>query len=210
MGYIQVCRLNVAKYEWRFHDGESYYFIVIYKNYVRILRFHNSNPYFIWFQGTTYRLDLFLLFWPSRIFMKECWEEGNNIYYSLHCTVQEYYFGHSFFLCFKLIWYNFHWRLCESTRNENTTSPTGVKMYDWVAWFARFQWFSYLGMGFQLLSIDLTLKFWHSVYYIGHLVLPIFGLIGLIVLKRALNFILPSRLGIRSFLLLLTFSHMSQ
>ena len=66
-------------------------------------------------------------------------------------------------------------------------------MYDWVAWFARFQWFSYLGMGFQLLSIDLTLKFWHSVYYIGHLVLPIFGLIGVTVFKRALNFILPSR-----------------
>ena len=66
-------------------------------------------------------------------------------------------------------------------------------MYDWVAWFARFQWFSYLGMGFQLLSIDLTLKFWHSVYYIGHLVLPIFGLIGVTVFKSTLNFILPSR-----------------
>ena len=84
-------------------------------------------------------------------------------------------------------------RLCESTINENNTSSTGVKMYDWVAWFARFQWFSYLGMGFQLLSIDLTLKFWHSVYYIGHLVLPIFGVLGATVLKTALNFILPLR-----------------
>ena len=107
--------------------------------------------------------------------------------YTLHCTILDIHF-----LTFKLIWYIFHWRLCESTRNENTTSPTGVKMYDWVAWFARFQWFSYLGMGFQLLSIDLTLKFWHSVYYIGHLVLPIFGLIGLTVFKTALNFVLPS------------------
>ena len=76
-----------------------------------------------------------------------------------------------------------YFRLCESAMNENTTRSTGVKLYDWVAWFARFQWFSYLGMGFQLLSIDLTLKFWHSVYYIGHLVLPIFGVLGATVLK---------------------------
>ena len=84
-------------------------------------------------------------------------------------------------------------RLCELTMNENTKPSTGVKMYDWVAWFARFQWFSYLGMGFQLLSIELTLKFWHSVYYIGHLVLPIFGVISVTVLKTALKFILPFR-----------------
>ena len=86
-----------------------------------------------------------------------------------------------------------YFRLCESAMNENTTRSTGVKLYDWVAWFARFQWFSYLGMGFQLLSIDLTLKFWHSVYYIGHLVLPIFGVIGVTVLKTALNFCIPLR-----------------
>ena len=67
-------------------------------------------------------------------------------------------------------------------------------MYDWLAWFARFQWFSYLGMGFQLLSIELTMKFWHSVYYIGHLVLPVFYIIGLTLFKSFLNIVLPYKI----------------
>merc|ERR1719394_570120 len=65
-------------------------------------------------------------------------------------------------------------RLCQmrTDASNNTGNPNSVKLYDLVAWFARFQWFSYLGMGFQLLSIELTMKFWHSIYYIGHLGLP--------------------------------------
>ena len=55
--------------------------------------------------------------------------------------------------------------------------------FDWIGWFVRFQWFSYLGMGFRLLRIDTTLKFWSSIYFIGHLSLPAFYLVGLFVLK---------------------------
>ena len=78
-----------------------------------------------------------------------------------------------------------------SSSSDGSPSSAGLKMYDWVAWFARFQWFSYLGMGFQLLSIELTMKFWHSIYYIGHLVLPIFCIIGLTIFKPFLNMFLP-------------------
>ena len=47
----------------------------------------------------------------------------------------------------------------------------------------RFQWFSYLGMAFRLLRIDTTLKFWFSVYFIGHLSLPVFYVIGVVAIK---------------------------
>ena len=85
-----------------------------------------------------------------------------------------------------------HHRLSEMSSNLDST-PTAVKAYDWLAWFARFQWFSYLGMGFQLLSIDLTTKFWHSIYYIGHLGLPIFYVIGIMIVKPLSKIILPSK-----------------
>jgi len=65
--------------------------------------------------------------------------------------------------------------------------------YDTVSWFMRFQWFSYLGMGFQLLKVDTTLTFWHSIYYLGHTILPIFYLAGLFIVKPITNMMLPSR-----------------
>ena len=55
--------------------------------------------------------------------------------------------------------------------------------YDRVGWFFRMQEFTYLGMGFQLLRIDATMTFWSSVYYVGHLILPVLYLIGLLIVK---------------------------
>ena len=66
-----------------------------------------------------------------------------------------------------------------------------VKIYDFVAWFARFQWFSYLGMGFRLLRVDTTIRFWHSISYIGHLTLPLFYVLGWVVVKPLVNLVLP-------------------
>ena len=82
-------------------------------------------------------------------------------------------------------------RLCQATEANNSSTEKKVKVYDWIAWFARFQWFSYLGMGFQLLSIELTMKFWHSIYYIGHIGLPLFYIIGITVFKPILNKFIP-------------------
>lgn len=67
-----------------------------------------------------------------------------------------------------------------------------VGIYDFVAWFMRFQWFSYLGMGFQLLRIDSTMKFWSSILYVGHLVLPIFYALGVVLVNPGLKVIWPS------------------
>lgn len=66
-----------------------------------------------------------------------------------------------------------------------------VRAYDSIAWFMRFQWFSYLGMGFQLLRVDYTLRFWNSIWYLGHLTLPVFYLIGLIAVKPLVNIVMP-------------------
>ena len=68
-----------------------------------------------------------------------------------------------------------------------------AQSYDSLAWFMRFQWFSYLGMGFQLLSIDKTMKFWSSIFYIGHLVLPVFYLLGMFVVKPLVKIVLPKK-----------------
>jgi hypothetical protein len=59
----------------------------------------------------------------------------------------------------------------------------GQEAYDWISWFMRVQWFSYLGMGFRLLRIDSTMHFWQSVFYAGHVALPLFYVAGLFVVK---------------------------
>ncbi len=64
-----------------------------------------------------------------------------------------------------------------------------TSVFDWIGWFVRFQWFSYLGMGFRLLRIDTTLKFWSSIYFIGHLSLPAFYLVGLFIFKPLNRFL---------------------
>lgn len=66
--------------------------------------------------------------------------------------------------------------------------PAAQRWYDWAAWIVRMRWFDYLGMAFLLLRIDTTLMYWTSVYFVGHLSLPV-----LAVLAVALEPLLPRR-----------------
>jgi len=60
---------------------------------------------------------------------------------------------------------------------------SNTKVYDFIAWFMRFQWFSYLGMAFQLLTVTATMTFWHSIMYVGHVILPIFYILGIVIVN---------------------------
>jgi len=66
-------------------------------------------------------------------------------------------------------------------------SDSGKAAYDWVSWFVRMRWFDYLGMGFLLLRVDATLAYWSGVYYVGHLSLPVFYVLGLVVVKPVMD-----------------------
>ena len=65
----------------------------------------------------------------------------------------------------------------------NNFSFQGQDAYDWFSWFVRVQMFSYLGMAFRLLRIDSTMLFWQSIFYAGHVYLPVAYLLGIFVLK---------------------------
>jgi len=71
-------------------------------------------------------------------------------------------------------------------------SPFQQAGYDWISWFFRMQWFSYLGMGFLLLRIDATLGYWSNIYYIGHIILPVFYILGLFVVKPLVSGLIGS------------------
>jgi hypothetical protein len=60
-----------------------------------------------------------------------------------------------------------------------------AKAWDFFLWFFKMQAFSYMAIAFLLLRIDLTFKYWSSIYFAGH----IFGVILFVVGK----FILKSR-----------------
>lgn len=46
-------------------------------------------------------------------------------------------------------------------------------VFDVFAGFAKVQWFSYMGIAFSLLAMDLTLNYWTSIYFIGHVAIII-------------------------------------
>ena len=52
--------------------------------------------------------------------------------------------------------------------------------------------FSYLGMAFRLLRIDSTMLFWHSIFYVGHVYLPVAYLFGVFVLKPIIKSLMKS------------------
>ena len=53
------------------------------------------------------------------------------------------------------------------------------EIFDWLCWFHKMRQFDYMSMGFLLLSAKRTLRYWGSIYYIGHVVPLLLILLGL-------------------------------
>lgn len=47
-------------------------------------------------------------------------------------------------------------------------SPGGQKAWDWVHWFLKMRAYDYMCMGFVLLSMADTLRYWASIYFWVH------------------------------------------
>jgi len=52
------------------------------------------------------------------------------------------------------------------------------KRFDWINWFLKMRGFDYMCMGFLLLRLDLTLSYWKSIFFFGHVVGLFFFVIG--------------------------------
>jgi lysophospholipid acyltransferase 7 len=63
--------------------------------------------------------------------------------------------------------------------------PAYFKYYEFFGWLFRTRMFDYMSIGFILLTYDATIKFWTSVYFVGHLTCGV--LIGLGFLLRYFN-----------------------
>ena len=48
-------------------------------------------------------------------------------------------------------------------------SPRGQKAWDWVHWFLKMRAYDYMCMGFVLLSLGETLRYWASIYFCIHI-----------------------------------------
>lgn len=48
-------------------------------------------------------------------------------------------------------------------------SPRGQKVWYWVHWFLKMRAYDYMCMGFVLLSMGSTLRYWASVYFCLHI-----------------------------------------
>ncbi|XP_076459466.1 membrane-bound acylglycerophosphatidylinositol O-acyltransferase mboat7-like isoform X2 [Babylonia areolata] len=57
-------------------------------------------------------------------------------------------------------------------------TPGGQQLFDWGCWFFKMRGFDYMCMGFLLLKLGATLRYWHSIYFAGHLVMVFFLVLG--------------------------------
>lgn len=57
------------------------------------------------------------------------------------------------------------------------------RIYDICTWFFRTREFDYMSLGFILLRYDLTIRFWKSVYFVGHVASLFFIILGIILIK---------------------------
>ncbi|XP_046393974.1 lysophospholipid acyltransferase 7-like [Ischnura elegans] len=57
------------------------------------------------------------------------------------------------------------------------------EMYDWMFWFTRMQAFSYMGIAFLLLDVKAIIRYWSSIYFVGHALTAIAYVIGVCFLK---------------------------
>ncbi|XP_045211572.2 lysophospholipid acyltransferase 7-like [Mercenaria mercenaria] len=58
-------------------------------------------------------------------------------------------------------------------------SATQLHLFDWACWFFKMRGFDYNCMGFLLLSFDATVGYWKSIYFIPHIIIVIFIVVGL-------------------------------
>jgi hypothetical protein len=58
-----------------------------------------------------------------------------------------------------------------------------AKFWDFFLWFFKMQAFSYMAIVFLLLRIDLTFKYWSSIYFAGHVVAIILFVVGKFILR---------------------------
>lgn len=66
---------------------------------------------------------------------------------------------------------------------RNGTTGLEAKAWIFFIWFFRMQAYAYMAIVFLLLHFDLTLKYWSSVYFAGHIVAVILFVVGKFILK---------------------------
>ncbi|XP_069695683.1 lysophospholipid acyltransferase 7 [Periplaneta americana] len=63
------------------------------------------------------------------------------------------------------------------------TTGLEEKFWDFFLWFFKMQAFSYMAIVFLLLRVDLTFKFWGSIYFAGHIAAVVLFVVGKLILK---------------------------
>jgi len=61
---------------------------------------------------------------------------------------------------------------------RSTDDSTQARTFDWVCWFFKMRSFEYMSMSFLLLGFSATLRYWSSIYFIGHVVILMFIVVG--------------------------------
>jgi len=60
------------------------------------------------------------------------------------------------------------------------SNPRRARTFDWICWFFKMRSFEYMSMSFLLLGFSATLRYWSSIYFVGHIVIVSFVLLGYI------------------------------
>jgi len=63
-------------------------------------------------------------------------------------------------------------------RGDVSTDQRRSTTFDWACWFFKMRAFEYMSMSFLLLGFAATLRYWCSIYFLGHIFIAAFILVG--------------------------------
>jgi lysophospholipid acyltransferase 7 len=68
--------------------------------------------------------------------------------------------------------------VADNDGRKQLSSSMRAVLFDWCCWFFKMRSFEYMSMSFMLLGFTATLRYWYSIYFIGHLYVLLFIIIG--------------------------------
>jgi len=122
---------------------------------------------------------LYVISWQLLILVCCCWWVNDVFRVALTMTVSAFWHGvHAgYYLSFLTIPPNL---IAEDLMRSalRSTDPGQTTRFDWICWFFKMRSFEYMSMSFLLLGFTATLRYWSSIYFLGHVVIVMFIVVG--------------------------------
>jgi lysophospholipid acyltransferase 7 len=75
----------------------------------------------------------------------------------------------------------------EEVGDKSSKFKLNAAVFDWICWFFKMRSFDYMCMSFLLLGLYETVRYWYSIYFIVHVYIAVFIIVGLVNRPRKIK-----------------------